>query len=156
MKSFSKETKRVEKQKSRGACRICGIPANISNSMEYLHIDPTGDDFADNCLYLCLSHALKIMTIEGREKCTSEYLSSLKRDQYHCTALVQDKGIYRRCKNSSGRATGVGRDGYRCHLHGTGGIEESFFEQTIASLSTPRSDHGTEQVKLKEGRCVIL
>lgn len=169
-REFSKEVKATERSAAHNACRICGKTRDLE-TLQFAHIlshsqnekwKRTGTDpglWSDdkyvassaNCLLLCTTHHSKIDSERGLKICTVEYLESLKLDPNRCTALIEKGGEVRRCRklngrNSPGRAKG---NGYRCHLHLEGGLEEEL---------VPRPGWSSQKKKkpAKSGGCVLL
>jgi hypothetical protein len=169
-REFSKVTKRAERVAAGNACRICGIPKELSK-LQFAHIYNRSlddgwkragvhnekwhdDDYVcsgENCLLLCEKHHHKIDSAEGRQLCTVEYLESLKSELLKCTALIKDKsGEIRRCKNSNGRGD-TKLDPFRCHMHQAGGLEEKI---EVATEEAPGSV--IQQTQTKSSQCDLL
>lgn len=163
-REFSKEVRKAERSAANNACRICGKPRDLE-VLQSAHILThslnanwqragsdqkkwTDDEYVSseaNCLLLCLTHHKKIDSERGLVICTVDYLESLKSDRTHCTALIEKNGQIRRCRKLKGQAKG---DGYRCHLHLQGGLEEEL---------VPRSFQRKEQPAPEDkGTCILL
>lgn len=172
-REFSSLVKREEKYAAHNQCRICGNPKELT-ALECAHIytltksgswERSGSDqhkchddnyvsSIDNCLLLCKYHHDRIDSQEGLQRCTVPYLQSLKTDLFHCTALINHKGTWRRCGKSNGRGnTKAKSNGYRCHLHLKGGLEDTLpvrsYYQSRRKSVTMTSSSLTENKKSK-------
>ena len=167
-REFSKETRKAERVAANGACRICGKTrelevlqsAHIYTHSLNSHWERAGSDSKKwhddnyvsseaNCLLLCKPHHGKIDSQRGLQICTVEYLESLKSDLTHCTALIEKSGQVRRCRKLNGRGNPNAKgDGYHCHLHLKGGLEEEL---------QPRAGWTAQAAPAQKSRgCVIL
>lgn len=168
-REFSSETKKTERSAANNACRICGKPRELE-PLQFAHIlshsqnekwkrngtDPNlwNDDkyvaSVSNCLLLCLTHHSKVDSERGLEICTVKYLESLKINPNQCTALISKGGEIRRCRKLNGRLNpGQSKgNGYRCHLHLKGGLEEELVART--GWTSPKKNPA------ETGGCILL
>ena len=136
-REFSPEVRKQEKINANYACRICGstkeqLPLQLAHiytlslNSQWKRTGTDDQKWSDdkyiksyqNALLLCIHHHKKIDSEQGLIKCSVAYCQSLKSNLTTCTALITNKGKYRRCKLKSKH--------YRCHLHVEGGKEETF------------------------------
>lgn len=143
-RDFSLAVKQEERLAANFACRICGRKDNLecahiysvsrssawkrTGSIYNREIDDNFVSSVENCVLLCSDHHQRIDSKIGIEKCTVDYLMSLRNSLTQCTALIDgSSGEWRRCKN---RNTRIKDGNYRCPRHPSGGLESTIPKRT--------------------------
>jgi hypothetical protein len=136
-REFSDDVRQQELEHAGEHCRMCG-GRSLGAMYEYCHIYSNStlqewrrqgtddhkwydDGYVSswaNCLVLCKNCHECINFHGGRERCSVDYLESLKSDSTHCTALIRAGTLYRRCKKIRQS------NSYRCRFHSDGGAEQ--------------------------------
>jgi hypothetical protein len=167
-REFSAEIKREEKVAAEYKCRICGKGKESNLQCAHIYTLTKSDSWMragsdvrkisddsyirslSNCLLLCKFHHERVDSVQGLKQCHVQYLESLKTSLTTCTALVNDKGGTRRCRNKNSRGKPGGS--YRCRHHLNGGIEEKLPARTFVRSPKPKK---TTQSEAGSSWCII-